>query len=38
VPTASDDADDARWAGPRDLAELPLTDGLLDALRGWGVV
>jgi 8-oxo-dGTP diphosphatase len=34
---AGDDADGAVWAGPRELSLLPLTDGLLDALQGWGV-
>jgi 8-oxo-dGTP diphosphatase len=33
-----DDADDAVWAGPAELDTLPLTEGLLDALRSWGVV
>lgn len=33
-----DDADDAVWAGPAELASLPLTPGLLDALRSWGVL
>jgi ADP-ribose pyrophosphatase YjhB (NUDIX family) len=33
-----DDADDAVWAGPSELASLPLTAGLLDALRSWGVL
>ena len=33
-----DDADDAVWAGPAELATLPLTAGLLDTLRSWGVV
>jgi 8-oxo-dGTP diphosphatase len=33
-----DDADDAVWAGPAELAALPLTTGLLEALRSWGVV
>ena len=33
-----DDADDAVWAGPAELASLPLTDGLLAALRSWGVL
>ena len=33
-----DDADDARWTAPGDLAALPLTDGLLATLRSWGVV
>lgn len=32
-----DDADDACWAALADLATLPLTDGLLDTLRSWGV-
>jgi 8-oxo-dGTP diphosphatase len=35
---AGDDADDAMWAGPDELDALPLTDGLLDALRGWGAI
>ena len=34
---AGDDADDAVWAGPAELAALPLVAGLLDALREWGV-
>ena len=34
----ADDADDAVWAGPADLQTLPLTDGLLDALRSWGAL
>jgi 8-oxo-dGTP diphosphatase len=33
-----DDAADARWAGPADLAALPLTDGLAEALSSWGVL
>jgi 8-oxo-dGTP diphosphatase len=33
-----DDADDAVWAGPAELDTLPLTRGLLDALRSWGVL
>jgi len=35
---AGDDADDARWAGPAELAGLPLTDGLAEALTDWGVL
>ncbi len=35
---AGDDADDVRWVGPAELATLPVTDGLLDALTRWGVV
>jgi 8-oxo-dGTP diphosphatase len=34
---AGDDADDAAWAGPGELAALPLAEGLLEALREWGV-
>jgi len=37
--TASDDAADARWVGPEELAALPLTDGLdavLDNAREMG--
>jgi 8-oxo-dGTP diphosphatase len=33
-----DDADDVRWVGAEDLARLPLTDGLIDALTAWGVL
>jgi len=33
-----DDADDALWADATDLDRLPLTDGLLDALRSWGAL
>jgi 8-oxo-dGTP diphosphatase len=36
--TPGDDAADARWAGPADLAALPLTDGLAEALSSWGVL
>jgi 8-oxo-dGTP diphosphatase len=35
---AGDDADDAMWASGADLDTLPLTDGLLDTLRSWGVL
>jgi 8-oxo-dGTP diphosphatase len=35
---AGDDADDARWAGRADLAGLPLTEGLAEALTDWGVL
>ena len=35
---AGDDADEVRWAGPAELATLPVTDGLLAALTRWGVV
>lgn len=35
---AGDDADEVRWVGPAELAALPVTDGLLDALTAWGVL
>jgi 8-oxo-dGTP diphosphatase len=35
---AGDDADDARWVHGAEVALLPLTDGLLDALTGWRVL
>lgn len=35
---AGDDADDARWVTAAELADLPLVDGLLDALTGWDVL
>lgn len=33
-----DDADDARWVDRAELARLPLTEGLADALTGWAVL
>ncbi|GII56989.1 NUDIX hydrolase [Planotetraspora thailandica] len=33
-----DDAADAAWIDLSDLVRLPLTDGLADALREWGVI
>jgi 8-oxo-dGTP diphosphatase len=36
--TAGDDAADARWVAPGDVTALPLTTGLVDALRSWGVL
>ena len=36
--TPGDDADDARWAGPEELAGLPLASGLAGALTEWGVL
>lgn len=33
-----DDAADARWCSPEDLARLPLTAGLLETLREWRVL
>jgi 8-oxo-dGTP diphosphatase len=38
VLAAGDDADEARWVAQADLAGLALTDGLVDALTGWGVL
>jgi 8-oxo-dGTP diphosphatase len=36
--TAGDDADDARWVDRAAMLALPLTDGLAEALTGWGVL
>ncbi|RKT52674.1 NUDIX hydrolase [Saccharothrix australiensis] len=36
VLRAGDDATDARWVTTAILATLPLSEGLLEALRGWG--
>jgi 8-oxo-dGTP diphosphatase len=36
--TAGDDAADARWVSPTDLAGLPLTSGLAETLTAWGVL
>lgn len=33
-----DDADGAIWAGPDELDSLPMTPGLLEALRSWGAL
>ena len=35
---AGDDADEARWIGAAELAALPVTEGLLEALTRWGVL
>jgi ADP-ribose pyrophosphatase YjhB (NUDIX family) len=35
---AGDDAADARWVDASELGSLPLTDGLAEALTGWGVL
>ncbi len=35
---AGDDADDVRWVDAAELARLPLSAGLLDALTGWDVL
>ncbi|MDI2131007.1 NUDIX hydrolase [Yinghuangia seranimata] len=34
---AGDDAEDARWFPPGELAAMPLSEGLLDTLREWNV-
>jgi 8-oxo-dGTP diphosphatase len=34
---AGDDADEVRWVTAAELAGLPVTDGLREALREWGV-
>ncbi|MEU6717728.1 NUDIX domain-containing protein [Nonomuraea sp. NPDC046802] len=38
VPTAGDDAADVRWCAMDELIRLPLSEGLLESLRGWGVL
>jgi len=35
---AGDDATEVRWVGAAELATLPVTDGLLDALTRWDVL
>ena len=35
---AGDDAADARWVSQADLADLPLTSGLVETLTAWGVL
>ena len=35
---AGDDADDARWFTPAEIAELPCAPGLVEALTEWGVL
>ena len=35
---AGDDAAEVRWVGAAELATLPVTDGLLDALTRWDVL
>jgi len=35
---AGDDAADARWVDPEDLAVLAMTEGLVEALTEWGVL
>jgi 8-oxo-dGTP diphosphatase len=38
VPAAGDDAAEVRWCTAAELARLPLTEGLLETLTGWGVL
>jgi 8-oxo-dGTP diphosphatase len=35
---AGDDAAEARWVAPGDLAGLPITEGLVEALTDWDVL
>src|SRR3954452_15297332 len=35
---AGDDADDARWFTPSEIADLPCAPGLVEALTEWGVL
>jgi ADP-ribose pyrophosphatase YjhB (NUDIX family) len=35
---AGDDAAEVRWVDTRELAALPLTSGLVEALTSWGVL
>jgi 8-oxo-dGTP diphosphatase len=35
---AGDDAAEARWIAPGDLASLPTTEGLVETLIDWGVL
>ena len=35
---AGDDAADARWVSPAGIGALPVTAGLVEALREWGVL
>ncbi|MFI0422523.1 NUDIX hydrolase [Spongiactinospora sp. 9N601] len=36
--TAGDDAADARWVPVPELDRLPMSPGVLDALREWGLI
>lgn len=36
--SAGDDAADVRWVDAGELATLPTTEGLVETLRGWGVL
>jgi len=36
--SAGDDAADARWVPPEEVPDWPLTTGLAETLRSWGVL
>ena len=38
LPSAGDDADDARWVTVEELHALPTSPGLIDALTAWGLL
>ena len=38
TPVAGDDAAEVRWVSRRDLRELPLVQGLWEALAEWGML
>jgi 8-oxo-dGTP diphosphatase len=38
VPRAGDDADEARWCTVEEVLGLPCVEGLVETLRGWGVL
>lgn len=38
VPTAGDDADEARWFTEDEVVDLPCVEGLVEALTDWGVL
>ena len=38
TPVAGDDAAEVRWVSRRDLRELPLVEGLWEALAEWGML
>lgn len=38
TPSAADDADDARWCTPGEIASLDTSPGLVEALEEWGVL
>jgi ADP-ribose pyrophosphatase YjhB (NUDIX family) len=38
VPVAGDDAAGVRWCTAAELDRLPLSEGLLETLAGWGVL